>query len=38
MELADPEMEWKLITTLSTRQENVKVRIERREGPSVEKV
>lgn len=30
IELVDPEKDWKIITTLSTRQEDVDVRIERR--------
>lgn len=30
MELVDPEKDWTLITTLSTRQEDVNVRIVRR--------
>ena len=30
MELVDPEKEWTLVTTLSTRQEDVNVRIRRR--------
>ena len=30
IELVDPEKDWKIITSLSTRQEDVDVRIERR--------
>ena len=30
MELVNPEKDWTIITTLSVRQEDVKVRIERR--------
>lgn len=32
MELVNPEKDWTIITTLSVRQEDVKVRIERRTG------